>query len=88
MTENSLERVAYFLEVLVRERFQVSESDARFHRDTNLWEGGYVDSIGVVEMIGGLEEEFKIRIPEETLFDPDFTNINGIARLLTHLIVK
>jgi len=71
------------VESFIRERFRVRPDDDRFSREVNLWEEGYVDSAGVVEMIAFLERTFAITLPEEVLFDPDFTHIRGIARLVT-----
>lgn len=66
----------------IRVRFRVRPEDDHFSHDVNLWEEGYVDSAGVVEMIAFLETTFNITLPEEVLFDPDFTYIRGIARLV------
>jgi acyl carrier protein len=70
------------VEEFVRARFRVRADDDLFTRDVNLWEAGYVDSAGAVEMIAFLERTFAITLPEEILFDPDFTHIRGIARLV------
>lgn len=76
------EEVENVVEEFVRKRFLVRPDDDYFGREVNLWETGYVDSAGVVEMIAFLEQRFDTQLPEEVLFDPDFTNIRGIARLL------
>lgn len=78
MSEDSEKTVEEF----IRTRFRVRPDDDHFSRDVNLWEEGYVDSAGVVEMIAFLETTFAITLPEEVLFDPDFTYIRGIARLV------
>jgi acyl carrier protein len=70
------------VERFIRSRFRVRTDDDHFSRDVNLWEDGYVDSAGVVEMIAFLEKTFVIKLPDEVLFDPDFTYIRGIARLI------
>jgi len=70
------------VEEFIRSRFRVRADDQHFSRDVNLWEDGYVDSAGVVEMIAFLEKTFRITLPEEVLFDPDFTYVRGIARLI------
>jgi len=75
----SIEKV---VEDFIRKRFLVRADDDVFGREINLWEAGYVDSAGVVEMIAFLEQRFDTTLPEEVLFDPDFTNIGGIARLI------
>jgi acyl carrier protein len=76
------EQVENVVEDFVRKRFLVRPDDGFFGREVNLWEAGYVDSAGVVEMIAFLEQRFDTTLPEEVLFDPDFTNIRGIARLI------
>jgi acyl carrier protein len=76
------EEIASVVEDFVRARFQVGEDDDVFGVDVNLWEEGYVDSTGAVELIVFLEQTYSIRLPEEVLFDPDFTCIRGIARLV------
>ena len=81
----SAEAVAGEIEAFVRDHFHVPASDARFSRRLNLWEEGYVDSVGVVEMIEFLEQRFIVRIPEDVLFAPDFTSIDGIASAVVAL---
>jgi acyl carrier protein len=70
------------VEEFIRTRFRVRPDDDFFTRDVNLWDAGYVDSAGAVEMIAYLERTFAVTLPEEVLFDPDFTHIRGIARLI------
>lgn len=76
------------LEAFVRERFRVRTSDARFSREVNLWEEGYVDSAGVVEVVAFLEEWAGRRLPDELLFDPDFTTIVGMSRHVSALATE
>lgn len=70
------------IETFIRDRFRVSADDSFFSRSVNLWEEGYVDSAGVVEMIAFLETRFELTLPEEVLWDPDFTHVQGIAALV------
>ncbi len=76
---------AGLIESFVRERFQIPSSDDLFSRQVNLWEEGYVDSLGVVEVIEFLERRFAVKLPEEVIFAPDFTSIDGIARYVVGL---
>ena len=85
MTRTIMESAAEAIEQFIRERFQVSGSDAGFTRQAHLWEEGYIDSIGIVEIIGFLESTFGVQIPEEALFSQDFTHIDGIARTIVGL---
>jgi acyl carrier protein len=76
------EVLAADLEAFIRERFQVTPDDPLFNRDTNVWEEGYVDSAGVVEVFAFLESKVGERLPEELLFNPDFVTVRGMARLV------
>lgn len=70
------------LSTFIRQRFQVAPDDPLFHDDTNVWEEGYVDSAGVVEVFAFLESKVGERLPEELLFNPDFVTVRGMARLV------
>lgn len=74
--------VTSVIEQFIRHRFRVRDDDTLFDHEVNLWESGYVDSAGAVEMIAFLEETFDVSLPEGVLFDPDFTHISGMVRLL------
>ena len=80
MTEQD---VASAIEEFARREFSIKPSDRRFDRTVDLFEDGYVDSVGVIELIGFLERTFVIEIPEEDLFSPEFSTIDGIARIVT-----
>jgi acyl carrier protein len=81
------EEVARRIEDFVRNTFSVAPQDPRFGRDVDLFEGGYVDSVGLAEMLGFLEEEFGVEFPDTELVSDDFTTIDGIARLVARLAV-
>jgi acyl carrier protein len=73
------------VEGFVRSKFSVSEDDPHFDRTIDLFESGYVDSVGVVELLAFLNEEFGVEVPENLLLSEDFTNVNGIARIVEQL---
>ena len=73
------------IERFVRERFSVGEGDPHFDRTADLFERGYVDSVGVVELLAFIDEEFVVEIPERLLMSDDFTTIDGIARIVVQL---
>lgn len=79
------EACAGALEAFIRANFQVGDDDPYFDRDVNLWEEGYIDSTGVVEVVAFLEETFGVTITEEMLFSPEFTSIAGMSRLVAGL---
>ena len=74
------------LEAFVRERFMVATDDEGFDRHVNLWEEGYVDSLGSVELIEFVESSLSVTLPTSVLFDPQFTSIAGIAKLAVALM--
>jgi acyl carrier protein len=77
--------VAASVEEFVRRQFNVSDSDAGFDRKVDLFENGYVDSVGVAELLEYVTQQFEVEIPEEDLFSDDFANIDGIAGIVARL---
>jgi acyl carrier protein len=72
------------IEGFLRKRFRIAADDPGFTREVNLWEEGYVDSVGVVEVIEFLEQTFKVRISDDALFSPEFTCVAGMAGFVTN----
>jgi acyl carrier protein len=66
-------------------QFSVSPADPRFGQNTNLFEDGYVDSIGLAELIGFLEDEFGVDISDELLVSDQFKTIVGISETVCRL---
>ncbi len=81
----SADQIAGELERFVRVQFDIPDDDEEFGREVDLWEEGYVDSAGVVEVVSHLEERWGVKIPEEALFDPRFTRIRGMAEVVATL---
>jgi acyl carrier protein len=77
--------VAASVEEFVRRQFNVSDSDPGFDRKVDLFENGYVDSVGVAELLEYVTQQFEVEIPEEDLFSDDFANIDGIAGIVARL---
>ncbi len=86
MKQGDVTSVANEVEGFVRHQFQVTENDPHFIRSANLWEEGFVDSTGLVEMIAFLEQRFSIVLPDEVLFDPLFNSIEGIASCIVRIM--
>jgi acyl carrier protein len=80
MTERD---VAVAVEEFVRHEFSISAADQTFGHSVDLFEDGYVDSVGVIELLAFLESTFGVEIPEEDLFSPEFSTIEGIADIVT-----
>jgi acyl carrier protein len=73
------------VETFVRDQFNVSDSDPGFDREVDLFDGGYVDSIGVAELLEYVTQEFGVDIPESDLFSDEFSSIEGIASIVARL---
>jgi acyl carrier protein len=70
------------IEAFVRNLFSVNPDDPGFDREVDLFEHGYVDSVGIVELLGFLQEKFNVEIPDDDLLSEDFSSIAGIARIV------
>jgi acyl carrier protein len=73
------------IEEFVRREFAVSPTDAGFGRHAQLFDEGYVDSVGVIELLEFIKQEFGVEIPDEDLFSPDFSTVAGIGAIITRL---
>jgi acyl carrier protein len=80
--------VADSVEKFVRTEFSVSPADSRFDRSVDLFEDGYIDSVGVVELLEFLRHRFEVDVPEEDLFSSEFSSIEGIARIVVRLLAR
>ena len=74
--------VAERIEHYVRIQFRVAPRDTHFSRSLPLFEAGYVDSVGVVELLVFLSEEFAVTLPDEILMSDEFSTIDGIAAVI------
>jgi acyl carrier protein len=77
--------IAERIERFIRTQFRVAASDTRFSRSQPLFELGYVDSVGVVELLAFVTKEFGVEIPDEMLMSEEFSTINGIAAIVCQL---
>ena len=75
--------VGTVIEQFIRREFRIVDGTAPGIRDTHLYESGYVDSAGVVELIAFVESTFDVTLEDEHVFSDQFTTINGIAALVT-----
>jgi acyl carrier protein len=73
------------IEAFVRTNFDVAPDDPRFGWDIDLFESGYVDSVGVVELLAFLSDEFGVDVPDEDVMSDEFPKIHGMARVVEAL---
>ena len=79
--------IANDIEAFVRTQFEVDPADDGFDRTVDLFELGYVDSVGFAELLAFLSEEFGVDVPEQDLFSDEFVRIDGMARIVSRLVV-
>ncbi|PYN56455.1 MAG: hypothetical protein DMD94_07475 [Candidatus Rokuibacteriota bacterium] len=70
------------LERFLRSAFSIREGDSGFDRDAQLYDSGFVDSAGVVELIDFLESTFDVGLQDDDVFSDEFTTINGISAIV------
>jgi acyl carrier protein len=81
-----VEAIADRIEKFLREQFLIADDDPGFTRTVDVYESGYVDSVGVVELLAFIEEEFGVEVPEGELLSDEFSTIDGIARVVAELV--
>jgi len=82
MNKDSIEHA---IEAFVRERFEVSPEDSEFSRDLHLFDYGYVDSFGAVELTQFVESRFGIEVR-----DTDFVvhPLNTVAEIAEYVVKR
>lgn len=60
--------------------------DSRLQEDTQFLESGIIDSTGVLELVGYLENAFGIRIEDDEIVPDNLNSLNGICRYLERKI--
>ena len=63
------------------ENFLFGDGD-QFDDDTSFLESGIIDSTGILELIGFLEETYGIAIQDDELVPENFDNLNRVTQYL------
>jgi acyl carrier protein len=73
------------VEAFLRDQLKVRLDDPGFSRDVDLFDSGYVDSVGFAELLAFLEEDLGAVVPEEDLLSEEFSSVQGVARVVQRL---
>lgn len=73
------------LVAFIRKEFLYDRPDARMDRDSSLIESGVVDSLGILSLIGFLEDEHRIVVPANEVVFENFESIAAIRRMVDRL---
>ena len=69
------------VEQFIRQKF-ASPRIRYLNKSDDLLDGGIIDSIGVLELVGFLEKEFAVTVSDEDLTPENFRSIGAIARFV------
>ena len=59
-----------------------SKNNKALGNKADLFDGGHIDSMGLIELITAIESNFDIELTSENLEDPRFRTIQGIAQII------
>jgi D-alanine--poly(phosphoribitol) ligase subunit 2 len=74
-----LDEIAKTLRDYIVERYSIPAGDADFTDDVHLFDYGYVDSFGAVDLVSFVQETFGITISQGDLIAYPMNTINEIA---------
>lgn len=66
----------------IRTHFEIEEDDEDFTIDINIFDYGYVDSLGATEIIVFLEEHFSIELTQKDLILYPMNTVSEIALVI------
>ena len=65
------------------ENFLYARQGFVFSDDESLLRKGVFDSLGVMEVIGFIEDKWRIEVPPDDIIEENFGTVSGIARYVT-----
>lgn len=63
----------------VAENFLFSDNGFELDNDESFLEAGIVDSLGVLELVTFVEEEFNLQVADEEIVPDNFDSVNRLA---------
>jgi len=76
------------VKLFVLKNFLFTEDDKALADGDSLIRGGIVDSTGILELIGWLEQTVNIRVPPEDMTPANFDSIDTIDAYLARKLAK
>jgi methoxymalonate biosynthesis acyl carrier protein len=74
--------IASRLRTFIRDRFEIPEGDVQFTDDVDLFNYGYIDSFGAVDLHAFIENEFSLRLTAPDLVTFPLNTIREISAFL------
>jgi acyl carrier protein len=82
MSSPSPETIEHEIRAFLRDNFPLSADGVVLDRDDSLIEVGVIDSTGVLELIGFIEERYEIEIADEEVLPENLDSIGNITRFV------
>jgi len=70
------------VKIFILENFLPNENMMSLKDDDLLFEGGIIDSMGAIMLLGYIENQFKIKVLDEELFPENFASVNRIGHFI------
>ncbi|HRN54060.1 MAG TPA: acyl carrier protein [Gemmatimonadaceae bacterium] len=72
--------IAQTLRSFIQENFLYMRPDLQYGDDDSLLAKGVIDSLGVMEIVGFLEERFEMTVEQDDVTEQNFGSVAAIAR--------
>ncbi|MBR6521839.1 MAG: acyl carrier protein [Oscillospiraceae bacterium] len=79
----NIEEIIKTLEDYIREQFDIGE-DPDYNSEVDLFEYGFLDSMGAMEVIAYIEEEYSIEITQKDVVLYPMNTISEIAEVIAN----
>ncbi len=83
MQMSNQEAVINKVEKFILDEFPLARQ-RRIARDTSLLDNGFVDSIGILEIVTFIESEFNITVSDEEILADHFNSINSLSEFINN----
>ncbi len=71
-----------FLMQMIREDQKIPGDDPDFSPDVDLFDYGYIDSFGIVNLIASVKQGYGVDMSMVDFYEPDYRTVRGIARFV------
>lgn len=71
-----------FLMQMIREDQKIPGDDPDFSPDVDLFDYGYIDSFGIVNLIASVKQSYGVDMSMVDFYEPDYRTVRGIARFV------
>ena len=73
---------------MIKETYKIADDDDEFTTDVHLFDYGYIDSFGAVDLISRIEKTYGIEITNKDLMQYSLNTINEIAEFVDRKVTE